>query len=175
MSEICNRCNKMVSVKSMSYHWYDKHNIHINPNSSEQVCLFLSPTTYQIGKYYFEKSGLLYSYDDMNNSVINEAIFNNKSSVIVTYNEIVHKINLRDMTIKNLSDSCCMGIKILDDYNLAFCLGESIIYRKYIKDKINNNSYYLRGEYLEFLNSYIELANRELSDSKIIRKIKTMN
>jgi hypothetical protein len=136
--------------------------------------LFLAPTTYQIGRYYFEKSGLLYSYDDMNNSVINEAIFNNKSSVIVTYNEIVHKIDLRDMTIKNLSESCCMGFKILSDYNLGYSFGESIIYRKYIKDKINNNYYYLRGEYLEYLNSYIELAKRELSDSKIIRTIKTM-
>ena len=173
MSEICNRCNKIVSMKNMSYHWYDEHIIHINPTSSEQVCLFLSPTTYQIGRYYFEKNNLLYSYDDMNNSVINEAIFNNKSYVIVTYNEIIHKIDLHDMTIKNLSDSCCMGIKILSDYNLGYSFGESIIYRKYIKDKINNNSYYLRGEYLEYMNSYIELAKRELSDSNIIKNIST--
>jgi hypothetical protein len=161
----------MVSVKNMSYHWYYVHNIHINPNSSERVCMFISPETYQIGRFYFEKNGLLNGYDNINNSIINEAIFNNKGSVIVTYNEIIHKIDLRDMTIKNLSDSCCMGIKILDDYYLGYTLGDSIIYRKYIKDKINNNSYYLRAKYLEYLNDYIELAKKSLSDSNITRTI----
>jgi len=175
MKEFCNRCNMMIPVKSMCFHWSQEHNIHINPNSSEQVCLFLTPETYQIGRYYFERNSLLYSYDDMNNSVINEAIFNNKASVIVTYNDIVHKINLRDMTIKNLSDSCCMGIKILDDYYLGYSFGDSIIYRKYIKDKINNNSYYLRTKYLEYLNGYIELANKTLSDSNITRTIDKMD
>ena len=171
MSEICNRCNKMIPVKNMSYHWSYIHNIHINPPPSEQLCIFLSPASYHFGTYYFEKNSILYNYDSMNNSIINEAIFNNRGSVTVTYNEMLHKIDLRKMTIKNLSDSCCMGIKLLDDYNLAYSFGESIIYRKYIKEKINNNSYYLRSIYLDMLHTYIELANRELSNSNIVKKM----
>lgn len=65
-----------------------------------------------------------------------------------------------------------MGIKILDDYNLCYSFGESIIYRKYIKDRIDNNSYYLRTIYLEMLHTYIELTKIELSNSKIIKAIK---
>jgi len=148
------------------------HNIHNNPTPSEQTCAFLSPSTYNFGMYYFEKNNLLYNYDTMANSIINEAIFNNKKFVIVTYNDMIHEINLHRMTIKDLSDSCCMGIKILDDYNLGYSFGESIIYRKYIKDRIDNNSYYLRTIYLEMLHTYIELTKIELSNSKIIKAIK---
>lgn len=111
MSENCVICKKIIPIKYMSYHISDMHNIHNNPTPSEQTYCILSPSTYNFGMYYFEKNNLLYNYDTMANSIINEAIFNNKKFVIVTYNDMIHEINLHRMTIKIYQIVVAWGLK----------------------------------------------------------------
>lgn len=145
MTQKCHECHKIIPIYKYTEHY--------------AICHILWKNPVYVPKYFYDDGSDVVEYSEKNNNIINKALVNKKTEVIVNVGKSIHKINFDKFDIKIKYTKpfwCCSFVNfacLVATFNNKYYDYNKI---SHLYDKVNNNFPFYRI-YMGFVSDKIPI------------------